>query len=158
MQVTLKTGAETNLVLAATNGTAPLNWTVLSGALPAGIALSTAGAIMGNPTEDASELNEDGLYTNLFQVTDSFIDRVAGRSSSRSSCGTITTLVRLSYRNLILNRPKGPAFGGIYRWVPSTGVPTGFHLGQRPVRHVCKCRHRRAMRQHLYLRRSERSF
>jgi hypothetical protein len=113
-QVTLKTGAPANLVLAAANGTAPLNWTVISGPLPAGTALSAIGAITGTPTDDASELHEDGLYTNVFQVADSFTDRVTGKTVPRISCGTITTLVRLSYyHNLILNRPNGPAFGGI---------------------------------------------
>jgi hypothetical protein len=129
-QLTLKTGATTNLLLAATNGTAPLNWTVLSGPLPAGIALSATGAISGTPTEDASELNEDGLYTNVFQVADSFSDRVTGKTAPRNSCGTIITLVRLSYHlNLILNRPNGPAFGGICIGCHGPAFPPDFSSG-----------------------------
>lgn len=47
-------GATKNLAfsqqLSATGGTAPYSWTVSGGALPAGIALSTAGALSGAPT------------------------------------------------------------------------------------------------------------
>jgi hypothetical protein len=129
-QVTLKTGTAANLVLAATNGTAPLTWAVVSGALPAGISLSATGAITGTPTEDASELDEDGLYTNAFQVADSFTDRVTGNTVPRISCGTITTLVRLSYyHNLILNRPNGPAFGGICVGCHGPSFPPDFTSG-----------------------------
>ena len=129
-QLTLKTGAAVNLLLAATNGTEPLNWTVVSGALPAGTALSATGAITGTPTDSASELNEDGLYTNVFQVTDSFTDRVTGKTVPRTFCATITTLVRLSYyRNLILNRPNGPSFGGICVGCHGPGFPPDFSSG-----------------------------
>lgn len=129
-RVTLKTGAAANLVLAATNGTVPLNWTVISGPLPAGTALSATGTITGTPTEDASELNEDGLYTNVFQVADSFTDRVTGKTVPRISCGTITTLVRLSYyHNLILNRPNGPSFGGICVGCHGPAFPPDFTSG-----------------------------
>ncbi|HLH54470.1 MAG TPA: hypothetical protein VKY92_12720 [Verrucomicrobiae bacterium] len=129
-QITLKTGAAARVALAVTNGTPPLNWTVISGDLPAGIAFSPTGALSGTPTEDASELNEDGLYTNVFQVADSFTDRVTGKTVPRVSCGTITTLVRLSYyRNLILNRPNGPAFGGICVGCHGPTFPPDFTSG-----------------------------
>jgi len=129
-QLTLKSGASTNLLLSATNGTVPLTWTVISGPLPGGIALSAAGTLNGTPTDAASELNEDGLYTNVFQVADSFTDRVTGKILPRTSCGTITTLVRLSYYlNLILNRPNGPAFGGICVGCHGPTFPPDFTSG-----------------------------
>jgi hypothetical protein len=129
-QITLKTGAAANLFLTATNGTPPFNWTLLSGALPEGIAVSGAGVITGTPTADASELDEDGLYTNVFQVADSFSDRVTGELVPRFSCGTITTLVRLSYQmNLILNRPNGPSFGGICVGCHGPTFPPDFGSG-----------------------------
>src|ERR1700755_771011 len=36
--------------LVATGGTAPLSWTISSGALPAGLTLASSGAISGTPT------------------------------------------------------------------------------------------------------------
>ena len=129
-QLTLKSGAATNILLTATNGTTPLNWTIISGPLPDGIALSAAGTLNGTPTDAASELNEDGLYTNVFQVADSFTDRVTGKTLPRTSCGTITTLVRLSYyRNLILSRPNGPALGGICVGCHGPAFPPDFSSG-----------------------------
>ena len=129
-QLTLKSGAATNILLTATNGTVSLNWTVISGPLPDGITLSAAGTLSGTPTDAASELNEDGLYTNVFQVADSLTDRVTGKTIPRISCATITTLVRLSYyHNLILNRPNGPAFGGICVGCHGPSFPPDFTSG-----------------------------
>ncbi|MBV9950600.1 MAG: PQQ-binding-like beta-propeller repeat protein [Acidimicrobiia bacterium] len=49
--------------LAATTGTAPYRWTVASGTLPAGLSLSTSGAITGTPTAA-------GTPSVTFRVTD----------------------------------------------------------------------------------------
>jgi formylglycine-generating enzyme required for sulfatase activity len=48
--------------LAATNGTAPYTWSVSSGALPAGITLSSAGVLSGTPTAG-------GVFAFTVQVT-----------------------------------------------------------------------------------------
>jgi hypothetical protein len=129
-QFTVKSGAAANLFLTATNGTQPLAWTLVYGDLPEGLSFSTAGVITGTPTANASELNEDGLYTNVFQVADSFTDRVTGETHPRISCATITTLVRLSYRlNLILNRPNGPALAGTCIGCHGPEFPPDFSSG-----------------------------
>ena len=43
-------GAAYNVTLQASGGTAPLTWSISSGQLPAGLALSTAGVLAGTPT------------------------------------------------------------------------------------------------------------
>lgn len=45
-----QTGAAYSATLSAAGGTAPYSWSVKSGSLPAGLSLSTAGAISGTPT------------------------------------------------------------------------------------------------------------
>ena len=55
--------ANYSATLAATGGLAPYTWTRTSGALPAGLALSSAGAITGAPTAT-------GTFTFTAQVTD----------------------------------------------------------------------------------------
>lgn len=57
-------GIAYSTTLAATGGTAPYTWTLASGSLPAGLALSTAGAITGTPTAG-------GLYSFVVRATDS---------------------------------------------------------------------------------------
>ncbi|HWY05840.1 MAG TPA: putative Ig domain-containing protein [Candidatus Acidoferrales bacterium] len=59
-------GAAYNTTLAATGGTAPLNWTTTGGTLPAGLTLNAStGAITGTPTATANNL------ALTFQVNDS---------------------------------------------------------------------------------------
>ena len=50
--------------LQAANGTTPYSWSVVSGALPSGLALSSGGTISGTPTKV-------GGYTFTVQVADS---------------------------------------------------------------------------------------
>jgi IPT/TIG domain/Putative Ig domain len=50
--------------LAAANGVAPYNWSMTTGKLPAGLALTTAGMISGTPTQS-------GTFNFTTQVTDS---------------------------------------------------------------------------------------
>src|SRR5579859_1800311 len=107
-QITLKSGAAANFIMAETNGTPPFNWSLISGPLPGGVTFSNS-ILSGTPSADASELNETGLYTNLIRITDGFTDRVTGRLRPRSSCAQVTTLVRLSYElNIVASRPDGP--------------------------------------------------
>jgi hypothetical protein len=47
-------GAAYSATLAASSGTTPYKWTLSAGSLPAGLALSTAGAITGTPTTAAT--------------------------------------------------------------------------------------------------------
>jgi uncharacterized protein (TIGR03437 family) len=67
-------GVPYQLQLQATGGTTPLQWSLLSGSLPAGLALSTTGLISGTPTVsgtfnitvkvlDANNLSDQKAYT-----------------------------------------------------------------------------------------------
>src|SRR6185312_12297003 len=47
-------GAAYSDQLAATSGTPPFRWSVGSGSLPAGVLLSTGGALSGSPTASAA--------------------------------------------------------------------------------------------------------
>lgn len=128
-QVTLKTGAAANVGLLQTNGTAPFTWSLIAGPLPDGVTF-TNGILSGTPTANASERNETGLYTNLLQISDSFTDRVTGRLRARSSCASVTTLVRLSYElNIVAGRPDGPVLGGICLGCHGPGFPPDFGSG-----------------------------
>jgi hypothetical protein len=57
-------GTSYSATLAASGGTSPYSWSISSGALPSGLALSTAGAISGTPTAS-------GTYAFTAQVADS---------------------------------------------------------------------------------------
>lgn len=58
------TGIAYTCTLAATGGTAPYTWSVLSGSLPTGLSLSSAGVISGTPSAT-------GSFTSSVQVVDS---------------------------------------------------------------------------------------
>ncbi|MEO8426199.1 MAG: hypothetical protein ABI651_03720 [Verrucomicrobiota bacterium] len=109
-RLVLKAGEATNVNLTANGGTGPLSWSLISGTLPAGIVLSTNGLLAGTPTADASELNEDGRYTNIIEVADSFTDRITGVLSARKATNAVQLLVRLSYvLNIRASRTNGPS-------------------------------------------------
>ena len=65
------TGTAYSQTLTAFGGTAPYSWSVTSGSLPAGLALSTAGVISGTPSSV-------GTSTFTVQVTDSATPAVSG--------------------------------------------------------------------------------
>lgn len=48
-------GGTVNLTLTATGGTGPYTWTLVSGSLPAGVTLSSTGALTGTPTATAAQ-------------------------------------------------------------------------------------------------------
>lgn len=108
----LKAGQAATISVVATNGTGPLTWSLASGTLPSGMSLSQAGAISGTPAAAAAELNETGLHTNVFRVTDSHTDRVTGASAPRMATRTVIQTVRFSYQlNIWAQRSNGPAMG-----------------------------------------------
>ena len=74
-----------SVTMAAGGGTPPYsNWTVASGALPAGLTLSTAGTLSGTPTKA-------GSYAFKVKVSDS-----AGASATASMTLTITAALTIS--------------------------------------------------------------
>jgi hypothetical protein len=123
-----------NGTLSATGGTAPYSWTVKSGSIPAGLSLSTAGAISGTPTAA-------GASTFVAQVTDSKSGSAASGNLSIAISGgmlTITTTtaptgtVGTAYPSFQL-----AATGGVppYTWGVASGssLPAGLSLSTAGV-------------------------
>jgi len=109
-RLTLKAGDVINTRLSASGGSGTLSWSVIDGALPDGVSLSPDGLLTGTPTTDAAERNEDGKYTNIIEVADSFTDRITGLSAPRKATVKMQTLVRLSYvLNIQATRDGGPS-------------------------------------------------
>ncbi|MGD0920863.1 MAG: Ig domain-containing protein [Terriglobia bacterium] len=115
--------------LHATGGTSPYNWTVTSGRLPGGLALSSTGIISGYPTEL-------GAFDFTAKVTDS-----ASRGATHAA--TIVVVDPLTPKNAggnlfdfsaTLNQPFSrtlEATGGTppYKWTVSSGsLPSGLAL------------------------------
>ncbi len=120
--------------LSATGGTAPYSWTVKSGTLPAGLSLSTAGAISGTPTAA-------GASSFVAQVTDSKSASAASGNLSIAISGgmlqiTTTTAptgtVGTAYPSFQL-----AATGGVppYTWAVASGssLPAGLSLSTAGV-------------------------
>ena len=79
-------GVAYSFTMAATGGTGPYTWSILSGALPTGLTLSSAGVISGTSTAVS------GPYNVTIKVTDS-----AGMTSSSSFVLTVLALTNLSF-------------------------------------------------------------
>ncbi|HLY18876.1 MAG TPA: putative Ig domain-containing protein, partial [Bryobacteraceae bacterium] len=121
-------GAAYNQTLTANGGTAPLNWAVSSGSLPAGLTLNTAtGAITGTPTTAA---------TSNFNVT--VKDFVGVTSTPKSLSITVTSGLTITTSSLLPNGEINVAYtdtlqelGGTapYTWSITGGsLPTGLTL------------------------------
>jgi hypothetical protein len=124
-----QTGAAYSGTLSATGGTAPYTWSVKSGSLPAGLSLSTAGAITGKPSAA-------GASSFVAQVTDSAsASASSGNLSIAISGGTLqittttapTGTVGTAYPSFQL-----AATGGVppYTWAVGAGssLPDGLSL------------------------------
>ena len=89
-----KTKSLYSVTLAAAGGTTPRTWAVISGSLPTGLKLSTAGTISGTPTTA-------GTYSFTVRATDhvgntataSLTIVVAGAGSGSLRCGSWSTRV-----------------------------------------------------------------
>lgn len=109
-----KAGETINTTLRATNGTGPLTWSIVSGSLSPGVALSQAGNVSGAVSTDDAEFQEAGRFTAMVRITDSQTDRVTGTPIPRSTTNQVVQVVRLSYqRNIYAERPGGPSLSTI---------------------------------------------
>ncbi|MDU0314710.1 putative Ig domain-containing protein [Phycicoccus sp. M110.8] len=111
--------------LAASGGTKPYTWTVVQGAVPSGLTLSTAGVLSGTPTAA-------GSATFTVQVTG------GGTATKQLSLQiaqaglSITTSAQLP--SATLNQPyslalKAQGGSGPYTWsAPNSGLPAGLTL------------------------------
>ncbi|HTQ55988.1 MAG TPA: putative Ig domain-containing protein [Bryobacteraceae bacterium] len=120
------TGASYTATLAATGGTTPYNWTIASGALPAGLSLSTAGSISGTP-------RASGTFTFTVQLTDATSVTVTKAFSlTVTSTLTITTTTPLPTGETGVVYSKTLAVSGgtaPFTWTVTAGsLPPGLSL------------------------------
>jgi hypothetical protein len=118
--------------LQASGGVSPYNWSLLSGSLPAGLNLSTAGAISGTPTSA-------GAYPLTFVVTDSSTTPETAKASLTLTISaaptSIVTLTTTSLAEASVNTAYSAtlaATGGVAPYTFSlangTALPAGLTL------------------------------
>jgi hypothetical protein len=117
--------------LSATGGTGPYTWTMTSGTLPAGLALSPNGVISGTPT------TAGGPTSVTFQVTDS-INELATRSLSVtiiSALGIATSSLPNGTVGMAYSQSLSATGGtGPYTWTMTSGtLPAGLALSPNGV-------------------------
>jgi sugar lactone lactonase YvrE len=123
-------GAPYAQILGATGGTPPFAWSIVSGALPAGLTLSTPGTINGTPTTS-------GVSLFTLQATDS-----TGAIATQSF-GLTVTVPMITTNSILLQGTVGLSYsqtllaaGGTspYTWALTTGLlPTGLSLSSAGV-------------------------
>jgi hypothetical protein len=130
-----QTAVAYNVTLAATGGTAPYSWSVKTGTLPAGLSLSTAGAITGTPTTaGAASLTiqvSDSEATPQTAASGSLTLAISGGmlqiTSTTATVGTVGTAYNFQLQ----------ASGGVppYTWAVSSGstLPAGLALSAAGV-------------------------
>jgi Putative Ig domain len=121
--------------LSATGGTPPYNWTVKSGALPAGLSLSAAGAITGTPTtagaasvsvqvSDSAAMQQTAASGNLTLAISGGTLKI---TSTVAATGTVGTPYNFQLQ----------ATGGVppYTWAAAMGstLPAGLSLSSAGV-------------------------
>jgi FtsP/CotA-like multicopper oxidase with cupredoxin domain len=121
-------GSEYTRSLAASGGTTPRTWAVISGALPAGVTLGTNGTFAGTPTTA-------GIYNFTVRVTDSSVPAL---TATKAFSLTIAARVAISTASPLPNGTRAVGYsvtfaatGGNtpYRWSLSAGtLPTGLTL------------------------------
>jgi large repetitive protein len=119
-------GAAYSQSLAATGGTPPFTWSLLTGALPGGLAISAAGSITGAP-------NAAGTFSFTIEVTDSAAASATKQLSITVAGGlSITTAAALPNASLNASYSQTLSAGGgapPYTWALTGGaLPTGLKL------------------------------
>ena len=119
-------GAAYSQTLAASGGTGPYTWTVSAGALPAGLSLSTAGAITGTPTTA-------GTANFTVQAKDS-ANATASKALGITIAGPALTVTTTSLPAGVIGTAysqtlTGSGGTGPYSWTLSAGaLPAGLAL------------------------------
>jgi len=121
-------GTTYSLQVIATGGSAPNTFTVTSGSLPAGLALSSSGYITGTPTTAATS-------TFTVTLTDSAVIPVTvSKSYTITVTGAPIVITTTSAPNAVSGTPYSAQFaltGGVapYTWAIASGaLPTGLTL------------------------------
>jgi len=123
-------GISYSTTLAATGGVTPYTWTHLSGNLPAGLSLSSAGVISGTPTTHGAS-----IFT--VQVADSGANQQIAIAQLTLTINTITITTQ-SLPAATVNVPYSAplaAVGGVtpYTWTMSGTLPAGLTLNSAGV-------------------------
>ncbi len=118
-------GISYSTTLAATGGVTPYTWTILSGTLPAGLSLSSAGVISGTPTTRGAS-----IFT--VQVADSESSQQAAIAQLTLTINIITITTQslpAGTVNVLYSAPLA-AIGGVapYTWALSGTLPAGLTL------------------------------
>ena len=130
-----QTAVAYNTTLGATGGTAPYSWSVKSGTLPAGLSLSTAGAITGTPTT-AGAANvtvqvSDSAMTPQTAASGSLTLAISGGTLKITSTTAAVGTVGTAYNFQLAATGGAPP----YTWAAATGstLPAGLSLSSAGV-------------------------
>jgi hypothetical protein len=126
-----QSGVAYSATLSATGGTAPYSWTAKSGSLPAGLSLSTAGAISGTPTAA-------GASSFVAQVMDSKSSSASSGNLSIAISGGTLQITTITAATGTVGTAYGfqlAATGGVppYSWSSTTGFPPGLSVNPAGV-------------------------
>jgi hypothetical protein len=126
-----QSGVAYSATLSATGGTAPYSWTAKSGSLPAGLSLSTAGAISGTPTAA-------GASSFVAQVMDSKSSSASSGNLSIAISGGTLQITTITAATGTVGTAYGfqlAATGGVppYSWSGTTGFPPGLSVNPAGV-------------------------
>ncbi len=137
---TLPSGTEDvlypNVSLVATGGTAPYSWAVLSGALPSGMSLSSAGVLSGTPTAAGSFEFVVRVTDAVSATDDSGTLSLVIASAPGSALAVTTTSLPSGDRGVTYPNRTLSATGGTapYTWTVASGsLPTGLSLSSGGV-------------------------
>jgi hypothetical protein len=123
-------GITYSTTLAATGGVTPYTWTILSGTLPAGLSLGSAGVISGTPTTH-------GASIVTVQVVDSEANQQTAIAQLTPTINTITITTQSLPAGTVNVPYSAPlaAVGGVtpYTWTMSGTLPAGLSLNSAGV-------------------------
>jgi len=110
--------------LTPAGGSQPYTWTLTNGALPAGLSLTSAGVVSGNPTAS-------GSFPITVKATDT--NGASGSAMLSMSVAAVVSIVLQGLPAGFLNQAYGPIVAsasggsGTYRWT-GTGLPSGISI------------------------------
>lgn len=123
-------GISYSTTLAATGGVTPYIWTMLSGSLPAGLSLGSAGVISGTPATHGTS-----IFT--VQVADSETNQETAIAQLTLTVNTITITTQSLPAGTVNVPYSAPlaAIGGVtpYTWTMSGTLPAGLSLNRAGV-------------------------
>ncbi len=116
--------------LKASGGTGTYTWSLLTGALPPGVTLSSAGVVSGIPTKTGTSQYQAQVTSGTLQQSKTYNMSVTAPNLATSvvvgqllnGTGTLT-IDELRYLDLLGNNNSGFDVGDFLAWVQATGAP-----------------------------------